>query len=80
MTPLLDIHHLALFAQGMANPSDYYWLEITNGTTVNVEIEFPYAIRSVMQENGFPVTLRIYSDEAEGNITLFIKESSIIGP
>jgi hypothetical protein len=79
MTPLLDIHHLTIFAQGMANPTDYYWLEIANGTVVNVEIEFQFSVLSIKQEQGFPVTLRIYSDETEGYITLFIEESNIIG-
>lgn len=78
MTAKCDVNHVVLFAQGMADPSDYYWIKITNGTTVQVEITFPNALLSVRQEEGFPVTFRIYSDEAEGKVTLYIPESNII--
>jgi hypothetical protein len=79
MTAKCDVNHVVIFAQGMANPNDYYWIKIANGTTVQVEITFPSALLSVRQEEGFPVTLRIYSDEAEGKVTLYIPESNIIG-
>lgn len=79
MTAKCDVNHVVIFAQGMANPNDYYWIKITNGTTIQVEITFPYALISVRQEEGFPVTIRIYSDEAEGNVTLYLHESDLIG-
>jgi hypothetical protein len=71
-------HHVVIFAQGMTAPEDYYYDEILNGTTVSLEVQFKYHVQSTKQEAGFPIDIRIYSDEAEGYVTLFIPESNVI--
>ena len=73
-----DAHHVVIFAEGMANPENYYYSEIKNGTEQNVEIQFFSPIQSVKQGNVYPITIRIRSDEAEGSVTLYLKEEDII--
>ncbi len=77
-----DAHHIAVITTGMTDPSDYYLLELKNGTIKPIEIAFPYEVQSTRREDVFPIVfpidLRIFCDEAEGDITLYIPESDLI--
>jgi len=73
-----DAHNVVIFAEGMANPENYYYSEIKNGTEQNVEIQLFSQIQSVKQGDVYPITIRIRSDEAEGYVTLHLKEENII--
>jgi len=73
-----DAHHVVIFADGMANPQDYYYLEIKNGTEVPVEIQFSYSIQVSKKGEAYPVTLKIWSDEAEGEVTLWLRDEAIV--
>jgi len=73
-----DAHNVVIFAEGMANPENCYYSEIKNGTEQNVEIQFYSPIQSVKQGDVYPITIRIRSNEAEGYVTLHLKEENII--
>jgi len=73
-----DAHHAVLFFPGGVDPEDYYYDRIPNGTSIFVEVNFKNYIPSAKQANGYPIKFRIYSDEAEGYVTLVIPESDII--
>jgi hypothetical protein len=74
-----DAHNVVVFVQGMTDPTDYYYPEILNGTAQPQEINLQSAIQTVKQEAGFPVKVKIRSDETgEGNITLYIPEEEVI--
>jgi hypothetical protein len=73
-----DANHLVIFSPGMTDPADYYHLDdVKNGTTASIEITFPYDVQSVKEQEGFPVDIKIFSDEAEGKITLYIPEAQV---
>ena len=73
-----DANNLVIFSPGMTDPLDYYHLnDVKNGTTTPIEITFPYDVQSVKEQEGFPIDIRIFSDEAEGKITLYIPEAQV---
>jgi hypothetical protein len=73
-----DAHHVAIFGQGLADPGDYYYLKVANETSTLVEMQFQFAVMSAKQEQGYPIEIRIYCDEAEGYVTLYVPESNVI--
>lgn len=73
-----DAHHVVIFAQGMANPKDYYYIEIKNNTEQPIEIQFPSLLQVTKQDNAYPLALRIWSDEAEGQVIIWLKEEDIL--
>jgi hypothetical protein len=73
-----DAHHLALFLPGMADPLDNYQYDrATNGTALPVEITFPSEVSSTKKEQGFPINIKLWCDEAEGTVTLYVPETGI---
>jgi len=79
LTPIRgDANHVAISTDGMTNPEDYYYLKIQNSTTETIDITFAFPIKSTKQDEGYPIKVKIYSDEAEGDVTLFIKPEDVI--
>jgi len=62
---------------GNTDPINYYWGKITNGTSEAVEIMLNSAVQSVKKGTMFPIRVEIYSDQAEGYVTLEIPEDSV---
>ncbi|MEM3566335.1 MAG: hypothetical protein QXK47_02870 [Candidatus Bathyarchaeia archaeon] len=56
---------------------DYWRAEIKNGTEEVFEIELQYSIQLRKEANGYPIKLQIRSDEAEGDVTLWLKDEDI---
>jgi hypothetical protein len=74
-----DAHHVVVIPrEGVAQPEEYYRDEIKNGTEEHFEIQFQYQIQIHKQDDGYPITLKIVSDEAEGYVTLILKDENII--
>jgi hypothetical protein len=73
-----DAHNVAVILEGYADPLDYWRAEIKNGTEEHFEVQLQYAIQVYKQDEGYPIKLKIRSDEAEGKVTLFLKEEDII--
>jgi len=73
-----DANHVVIFTEGMTNPEDYYYLKIQNSTTETVDITFTSPIMSIKQDEGYPIKIRIRSDEAEGYVIIFIKPEDVI--
>jgi PKD repeat protein len=73
-----DANEVTVFAEGGVAATDYFWLHIQNGTLTYVDIQYEHGITSSKQANGYPVTFRLFSHEANGDITLVIPEGDII--
>lgn len=77
-----DAHEITLFIEGKITSEDFFWLEIKNGTeTFSGEIMPQFEILSHKQADGYPVRIRIFSEEADGylNITIPVEDVNIIG-
>ena len=75
-----DAHHLNIFPPGMGDIQDYpAYDEAPNGTALPVQLTFPNPILSTFSstEKGFPIDIKLYSEEAEGTITLYIPVSDM---
>lgn len=75
-----DAHHLNIFPPGMVDLQDYpEYDEAPNGTALQVQLTFPNPILSTFSstEKGFPIDIKLYSEEAEGTITLYIPVSDM---
>lgn len=78
LTPIKgDAHHVVIFA-GMTDPQEYAYDQILNGTKMSVEIQLGHGISSRKQIAGYPIRIRMQSDEAIGYVTLLIPENNII--
>lgn len=73
-----DASEVTIFSEGSIAPTDYFWLNIPNGTSTIVDIQYEHGITSRKQANGYPVTFRLFSHEANGDITLVIPEDDVI--
>jgi len=75
-----DAHNVVIFTEGMSNPNDYYYSHIEKGKKQNVEIIFPpnCEIQIRKQQDKYPIKIRIRSDEAEGYVTLWLREEDIL--
>lgn len=72
-----DANEVTVFSEGSVAPTDYFWLHIQNGTATYVDIQYAHGITSTKQANGYPVTFRLFSHEANGDITLVIPEENV---
>jgi hypothetical protein len=73
-----DAHHLNIQPPGMVDPQDYpQYDEAPNGTALPVQLTFPNPVLSAEKAQGFPINIKLYSDEAEGMITLYIPASDV---
>lgn len=57
---------------------DYWRAEIKNETEEHFEIEILNPIQIYKKDNEYPITLHVRSDEAEGDVTLWLKDEDII--
>ena len=75
-----DAHNVVIFTEGMSNPNDYYYSHIEKGEKQSVEIVFPpnHEIQIRKQQDKYPIKIKIRSDEAEGYVTLWLREDDII--
>jgi len=62
---------------GITDPVDYTWSKITNGTSEPVEIILTSPVQSVKNGTMFPIKVKVYSDQAEGYVTLQIPEDHV---
>jgi hypothetical protein len=77
-----DAHNVTLYISGKIQPEDFFWQEITYRTeTFSGEIIPQFEIISHKQADGYPVEIRIFSEEADGylNVTIPVEDMSIIG-
>jgi len=72
-----DASEVTVFSEGSIEPTDYFWENIPNGTLTYVDIQYAHGITSRKQANGYPVTFRLFSHEADGDITLVIPEEDV---
>jgi hypothetical protein len=68
--------HLNLFASGMTAPSVYADLSLPMNKTFDVDLQMDFAVQIKRQGSVYPITIKLVSAEAEGNVTLDINESS----
>lgn len=74
-----DAHDVVIFTSGMTSPQDYYYPQMSNGTSTFVDIPFQYHILSRKQAGGYPIRInKLYCDEATGNVTIVIPENNVI--
>lgn len=79
MTPVGgDATHVALHFPGGVSAEDYYYDRISVGNSTYVEVEFKNYVQSRKQADGYPKTFRVFSDQAEGDVTLVIPEEYVI--
>jgi hypothetical protein len=73
-----DAHHLNIFPPGMGDVQDYpAYDEAPNGTAFPVQLAFPNPVLSRETAQGFPIDIKLFSEEAEGTITLYIPSSDV---
>ena len=70
-----DLH---LEVSGYTDPLDYYYPEITNGTSKSIEVTLRSMRLVTKTGTTFPVPIRVYCTESEGYVTLQIPETNVI--
>lgn len=64
---------------GNTDPLNYYYPEIMNGTSEQMEVQIQNAVMSSKTGTTFPMKIFVYSAEAEGYVTLQIPETNVFG-
>ncbi|MEM3549635.1 MAG: hypothetical protein QXN87_04010 [Candidatus Bathyarchaeia archaeon] len=70
--------NVVIHAEGMMNPTDYFYESISKGAEIEIEITFESPIQIQKKENVYPVKIKVYSEEAEGYVTLELKDEDVI--
>jgi hypothetical protein len=69
-----DLH---LEVSGITDPLDYYYPEITNGTSKPIEVTLQSGRQVTKTGTTFPLSIRLYCKESEGYVTLQIPEANV---
>ncbi len=69
---------LHLEVSGYTDPLDYYYPEITNGTSISIEVTLQSMRLVTKTGTTFPVPIRVYCKESEGIVTLQIPETNVL--
>ncbi len=70
--------NVVIHAEGMMNPSDYFYESISKGTEIYIEITFKSPIQIQKEGDVYPVRIKVYSNEAEGYVTLELRDEDVI--
>jgi len=77
MTPIKgNATSVHIEAGGYTNPADYWYEKMENGTSTIIDVVLQSPIISTKNGTFFPVKMRIYSNEAEGDVILQIPENN----
>ncbi len=68
---------LHLEVSGYTKPEDYYYPEITNGTSKPIEVTLQKERQVTKTGTTFPLQIRVYCAESEGYVTLQIPEANV---
>lgn len=63
---------------GNTDPLNYYYPEIKNGTKETIDVILDSDVQSIKNGTSYPFTIKVYSNEAEGYVTLQIPEDSVL--
>jgi hypothetical protein len=72
-----DAHNFVISGT-MIDPAEYWREVIENGTEEAFEVTFQSSLQVYKKDDGYPITIKIRSDEAEGYVTLILKDEDII--
>jgi hypothetical protein len=73
-----DATNVVIHAEGLMNPADYFYKYISKGTEIDIEITFESPLQIQKKGDIYPVRIKIYSDEAEGYVTLELRDENVI--
>jgi hypothetical protein len=65
--------HIDPYPGDKSDPKDYFYPEIVNGTKQTIQVTLDSPVQSIKNGTTYPFTIFVYSDEAQGNVTLQIR-------